>query len=84
MDLTRMSLEDLQLAKKRTRKERITVAVLIGFLIGVIVYGVATKGFGLLHILLPGALIVLLARNSVKTNQRLAEIRSELGRKRAG
>lgn len=84
MDPTRMSLEELQIAEKRTRKEQITVAVLIGILIGVIIYGVATKGFGLLHILLPGALIVLLSRNSVKTNQRLAEIRSELDRKRAG
>ena len=79
-----MSLEELLQAEKRTRKEQITLAVLIGFLIGVILYGLITKGFGLLHTVLPIGLIVLLARNSAKTSQRLAAIRSELGKKRSG
>lgn len=83
-DLTRMSLDELQRAEKRTRNERITVAVLIGFLIGVIIYGVATKGLGLLHTLLPAGLIILLTRSMGKTNQRMAAIRAELGKKRTG
>lgn len=83
-NLTRMSLEELQRAEKRTRNEQLTVAVLIGFLIGVIIYGVATKGFGLLHTLLPAGLIILLTRSMGKANQRLAGIRAELGKKRAG
>ena len=83
-NLTRMSLEELQRAEKRTRNEQLTVAVLIGFLIGVIISGVVTKGFGLLHTLLPAGLIILLTRSMGKTNQRLAGIRAELGKKRAG
>ncbi|MBK9276188.1 MAG: hypothetical protein IPM49_16835 [Flavobacteriales bacterium] len=83
-DHTRMTLEELQRAEKRTRNEQITVAVLIGFLIGVIIYGVATKGFGLLHTLLPGGLILLLVRSSANINQRLAGIRAEKERRRTG
>lgn len=83
-DYARMSPEELMIVERKVRRERITTAVLIGFLIGVIVYGVATKGFGLLHTLLPVALIVLLSRNSARNSQRLTAVRSELSRKRAG
>ena len=83
-DLTRMSVEELQKAEKRIRTARITVAMFIGFLIGVIVYGLATKGFGLLHTMLPGGMILLLARSSANINQRMGEVRAELSRKQQG
>ncbi|MCC6402367.1 MAG: hypothetical protein IT227_16505 [Flavobacteriales bacterium] len=81
-DYSTMRPEELVVEEKRAHREQITTAVLIGFLIGVIIYGLATKGFGLLHTLLPAGLIVLIARNTVRTKERLAAIRAELGKKR--
>lgn len=79
-----MTVEELQAEEKRTRTEQITAAVFIGVLIGVIVYGVATRGFGLLYTAISLGLIFLISRNSNKTKQRLADIRSALVKKRAG
>ncbi len=79
-----MTVEELQAEEKRARTEQITAAVFIGVLIGVIVYGVATRGFGLLYTAISLGLIYLISRNSNKTKQRLADIRSALEKKGAG
>ncbi len=83
-DIAAMTVEELQAEEKRARTEQITAAVFIGFLIGVIVYGVATRGFGLLYVGISLGLIFLISRNSNKTKQRLADIRSALEKKGAG
>ena len=79
-----MTVEELRVEEKKTRNEQITAAVFIGFLIGVIVYGVATQGFGLLYSAISLGLIYLIHRNSNKSKQRMASIRSALDRKRSG
>ena len=83
-DIAAMTVEELQAEEKRARTEQITAAVFIGVLIGVIVYGVATRGFGLLYTAISLGLIYLISRNSNKTKQRLADIRSALEKKGAG
>ena len=82
-DIAAMTVEELQAEEKRARTEQITAAVFIGFLIGVIVYGVATQGFGLLYTAISLGLIFLISRNSNKTKQRLADIRLALEKKRS-
>jgi hypothetical protein len=80
-DFTNMTTAELMAAEKKVRTERTTGAVFIGFLVGVILYGAVTNGFGLLHTGLPLGLIYVLYRNSKKTNQRIGDIRAELARK---
>ncbi|MBK8338994.1 MAG: FUSC family protein [Flavobacteriales bacterium] len=83
-DYAEMTVDELLVEEKKTRKERITAAVFIGFLIGVMVYGLATKGFGLLFTAISLGLIYIIHRNSNTTKQRMADIRSALDKKRSG
>lgn len=87
-DYTSMSREELMVEEKKTRKEQLLVSVLIGFMVGAlafaVVFAVIAKDFRLISILLPSAMIYVFYRMAGKTNQRLAGIRAELGRKRAG
>lgn len=87
-DYTSMSLEELMVEEKKTRKEQLLVSVLIGFMVGVlafaVVFAVIGKGFRLISMLLPSIMVYVFYRMAVRTNQRLAEIRAELGRKRPG
>ncbi|HMQ76281.1 MAG TPA: hypothetical protein PKE21_09760 [Flavobacteriales bacterium] len=86
-DHTSMSVEELMIEEKKARKEQLLVSVLIGFMVGVlafaVVFAVIGKEFRLVSILLPSAMVYVFYRMAGRTNQRLAEIRAELGRKRA-
>ncbi len=85
-DYTRMSLEELMIEEKKTRKEQLLVSVLIGFMVGVlafaVVFTVIGKEFRLVSILFPSAMAYVFYRMAGRTNQRMAAIRAELGRKR--
>lgn len=85
-DYTRMSLEELASEEKKARKEQLLVSVLIGFMVGVLgfalVFAVAGQDFRIIPILFPSAMLYVFYRMAIRTNQRMAEIRAELGRKR--
>jgi uncharacterized membrane protein YoaK (UPF0700 family) len=88
-DYTRMSFAELVAEEKKARQEQLVVSVLIGFMVGVLAFAlvfavVAGKDFRLISILLPSIMVYVFYRMAVKTNQRLAAIRSELVKKRAG
>mgnify|MGYP006948859618 CR=1 FL=1 len=78
-----MTEGELRAAEKKTRKEQLLNAVLMGFMVGVLAFGVATQGFRLVPILFPSAMIYVFYRMSRKTDQRMTEIRAELERKRS-
>lgn len=87
MDHARMSLEELVAEEKKARKEQLLVSVLIGFMVGVLAFALvvavkAGKDLRIISILLPSAMIYVFYRMAVRTNQRMAEIRAELGRRR--
>lgn len=63
-DFAELPLEQLREEKKKIKRQELTGSIFVGFLIGVIIYGVATKGFGFLHIFLPGILIAAAVRYS--------------------
>lgn len=85
-DYTSMSVEELMIEEKKARKEQLLVAVLIGFMVGVlafaVVFTVIGKELRLVSILLPSVMVYAFYRMAVRTNQRMAAIRAELGRKR--
>lgn len=83
-DYSKLALDELLKEEKKMKKAEITSAVFIGFLIGVMVYGVATKGFGFLHIFIPLLLIAGIAKNSQNLKQKLEQIRAEIRAKSAG
>lgn len=83
-DYTNMSVEDLMVEEKKARKEQILTAVLMGFMVGVLAFGVATDGFRLVKVVFPIALFYVFYRSGKKTSERLAAIRAELGRKQPG
>ena len=82
-DYTQLTTEELQVEEKKTRNEQIIAAVMIGFLIGVMVFGFARNGFGILYTVIPLGLIYLTHRNSNTSREKMARIKAELIKKRA-
>jgi len=80
-DFAELTLEELLIEEKKLKKNQTIAAVLIGVAIGILVYGVATKGFGFLHIFLPLALIYVFYKDSEKNKEKLRQIRIEINAK---
>lgn len=80
-DYSKLTLDELLTEEKKIKKVEITSAVLIGFLIGVMVYGVAKNGFGFLYIFIPLLLIAGIAKNAQNLKQKLGQIRAEIAAK---
>ena len=74
----KMELEELLKEEKKIKRKETTSAVLIGFLIGVIVYGVVKNGIGFIYIFIPLILIYGIYRNSQKLKDDLKQIQTEI------
>lgn len=81
-DYAEWTLEALLIEEKKLKKNETIAAVLIGVAIGILVYGVARKGFGFLHIFLPLVLMYIFYKDSEKNKQKLKQIRIEINNKR--
>lgn len=75
-DYSALSLEELLAEEKKIKRNEITGAVVIGFLIGVMIFGVASNGFGIIYTVIPIVLIGAIARHSGKQKQVLREIQT--------
>ncbi len=84
MEYSEWALEELLAEEKRIKKGEITSAVMIGFLVGIMIYGVAKDGTGILYIIIPVFLILGIYRNSKKQKQKLKEIQLEIKAKNPG
>ena len=82
-DYAELALEDLLTEEKKIKRKEILSALITGFLIGVIIYGVVKKGIGFLHIAIPLALIYGNYKNSEKNKNRLKQIRTAIAAKTA-
>lgn len=78
VDYTKLSMPELQAEEKRLKKKELTSAVLIGFLIGVMVYGATRDGSWFLPVILPLVLIAGLVKNSRDHRNKLTDIRSAI------
>jgi hypothetical protein len=77
-DYAAMTLEELLEEEKKIKKRETTTAVLIGFLVAPIVYGVAKDGFGFVYVVIPLLLIYWIYKNAQKDKQKLEAIRAEI------
>ncbi len=73
-----MSLEELTAAEQKFKKWEIMTAIMMGVLIGVLIYGVAAKGFGFLHIFLPLLVMYGLYQGAKKNKENLQAVKAEL------
>ena len=81
-DYSKLTLEELSKEEKGLKRNEIVSAVLVGFMIGVIIFGVAKNGFGFIYTVIPVVLILGIAKGSQKQKNNLKEIRSEIESKK--
>jgi hypothetical protein len=73
--------EELRSALKKTRSKTLTSAVFTGFLFGIILYGLAKNGFGLIYTLIPAILIYVNIRHAGQLKETKLEIQGEIDRR---
>ncbi len=81
-DYSKLTLEELIVEEKKIKRNQIISAIIIGFLIGVIVYGIAKNGFGFLYIFIPLFLIYGIYKNSQRLQHNSKQIQVEIGSKK--
>lgn len=72
------TLEELITEEKRIQKRETISKFLIGFLVGILIYGVAKDGFGFLHIFLPLILMAGIYKDSQLSKENLRQVRTEI------
>ena len=76
------TLKDLIQKEKKLKRDNTIVNFILGFLVGVLIYGLANKGFGFLHIFLPLVLIMAVYKGSQNLKSNLAHLKNEIETKR--
>jgi len=82
-DYAELALDELLVEEKKIKRMEITGAVIVGFLAGIMIYGVAKNGFGVLYIFIPLLLIGGIAKNGQNLKRNLKQIRAEINARRA-
>lgn len=82
-DYAELALDELLAEEKKIKRMEITGAVVIGFLAGIMIYGVAMNGFGVLYIFIPLLLIGGIAKNGQNLKRSLKQIRAEINARSA-
>ena len=77
-DYSKLPLEQLLVQEKKIKNKVTISAAVTGFLIGVVIYGVAKNGFGVIYIFIPLFLIYGNYRNAQKLKHDLKQIQLEI------
>ena len=77
-DYSKLTPEELSAQEKKLKRSEILSAVLVGFLVGIMIYGVAANGFGFLYTVIPLVFIAGIVKGSQKQKSSLKEIRAEI------
>ncbi|MEN0050408.1 MAG: FUSC family protein [Bacteroidota bacterium] len=80
-DYSKLTLEELQREEKELKKQEIIGAVIVGFLVGVMVFGLVRNGFGLLYTVIPIFLIYGIAKNAQQLKAKLKQVRAVMATK---
>ena len=77
-DYKKLDVEELLAEEKRLKNREWTTRLIIGFLFGLMIYGVAKNGFGFIYIFFPLLLISGILINSKNQRQQLLSINQEI------
>lgn len=77
-DYAQLTLEELHAEEKKLKRQNLTGNVVIGFLAGVMVYGLAKNGFGLLYTAIPLLIIAAVAKNGQSIQAKRKAVRAEM------
>jgi F0F1-type ATP synthase assembly protein I len=80
-DYAAMTLEELLAAQQKIKKAEFLSAIAVGFLVGVMVFGLIKKGFGILYIVILGVLIAGVFKNSRNMKQKAQQIQAAIDAK---
>jgi hypothetical protein len=80
-DYDKMTVEELLAAQKKIKQRQTASAVIIGFSIGVMTYGLVKNGFGFLYVFIPLLLVGIIYRESKNLQQSLIEIQTAINNK---
>ena len=81
-DYASMTLESLVQEQKAIKKQEIFTSIAIGFLIGVMAYGIGRNGLGFLYIFIPTLFIYASYKYIQKLHRHLRTIESEIEAKK--
>ncbi len=82
-DYSKLTLEELLVEERKAKKNAVFSAGLIGFMVGIMIYGIVKNGFGFLYIAIPLFLIFVIYKNSKTQKQNLKQIQAEINIKRS-
>lgn len=77
-DYSKWTLEELLAEEKKFKKKEITTSVIIGFLIGVIIYAVVVNGIRFVSVFIPLILIGGVYKQSQKLKENHKQIQTEI------
>ncbi|MCR9100650.1 MAG: hypothetical protein NXI25_11895 [bacterium] len=77
-DYAQLPLEALRAEAQKLKRQSFTGHLLIGFLAGVMIYGLAKNGFGLLYTAIPLLIIAVVAKNGQSLQAKLKAVRAEM------
>jgi hydrogenase maturation factor len=77
-DYSKLTLEELLIEEKKIKKNETLSAALVGFMIGIMVYGLIKNGFGFLYVVIPVVLIMGIYKNSQIQKENLKQIQIEV------
>ncbi|MBK6978890.1 MAG: hypothetical protein IPH28_18835 [Cytophagaceae bacterium] len=80
-DYSKLTLVELLTEQKKIKKQQLFTAILIGILIGIILYGLATRGFGWVYVGVSVFMIFIINNGSKKLKEHLGKIQSEIEKK---
>lgn len=77
-DYAQLTLEALRAEEQKLNRQNLTGNVFIGFLAGVMIYGLVKNGFGLVYTAIPLLIIAAVAKNGQSIQAKLKEVRVEI------
>jgi uncharacterized membrane protein YoaK (UPF0700 family) len=80
---SQFTLEELLAEEKKLKQYKIVSAVFIGFMVGVLIVGVAAKGAGILQIVLPLIPIYFATKGAKKDEKKFKEVQAYINDKKA-
>lgn len=80
-DYSILTIPELQAEQKKIKKQQFFTALLIGFFIGIVVYGLIVNGFDWVYLSISAFMLFFLGKGSSKIKKTLVKIEQELSKK---